>query len=131
MIIMQNPNCVEHRTLYTRRKQMGRPINKHKLQHIVASYKLGEVAGTAAILKQTGTKKFRLVGVDGVFTLVPVAAADLQSGQMSISALDAAGNTLYAAKLTQHRITDAEGAVHAWSLAAPMGNVVQLANDVI
>ncbi len=95
------------------------------------------------IVKQTGSKKYKVTTADGTAICTLVTTADLSANQMTISATDSNGNTYFVRKLTQHRavlvrnVDDggdsdwlyATGASAPWGFAAASGNTVQIDNQ--
>lgn len=100
----------------------------------------GTEVTTGDVVKQTGSRKYKVTTADGTAICKLVTTADLNANEMSITATDSNSNTYFVRKLTQHRAVlvqiaggsnylYATGASAPWSFAAASGNVVQIANQ--
>ena len=100
----------------------------------------GSEVTTGDIVKQTGSRKYKVTTGDGTAICKLVTTADLNANEMSITATDSNSNTYFVQKLTQHRAVlvqiaggsnylYATGASAPWGFAAASGNVVQIANQ--
>jgi hypothetical protein len=106
---------------------MGRPINKKYFgpptaagNEIKVRFYDGSTAKPGWIIKQLGTKKFRVT--DGVTIkdckLVTEDAAQINAeGEMSITVKNDAGNAVQVAKITAHLIVDENGQTIPWGFA--------------
>jgi hypothetical protein len=88
---------------------MGRPINKHKLSHLLAYTPNGE----RRVNKQKGSKKFELS--DGnTYWLVPKAQGDLQEGEMAFYARLSNNDVVQVTKISSKKLTASNGNTYAW-----------------
>ena len=116
----------QRRPRTSRRKQMGRPLNKRyfgpptpggneiKVQ-FYDSANTNSVNGW--IVKQLGSKKFRVT--DGTVTedcvLVDKASAALAAGEMTITVLDDGGTPRQVTKISGRKVTADDGNTYPWT----------------
>jgi hypothetical protein len=74
----------------------------------VSAYVTGGSAKAGDIVRQTGSRRYRVTTADGTENLVLVAAAPA-AGEMTMTAEDSAGGTYYVTKLTAHRAVIVKG----------------------
>lgn len=113
-----NPVGLERQT---RRKQMGRPINKRFFgananNNIRVRFHNGSASVDGAIVSQRGSKEFKCIDASGntaVCKLVNKADGSLASGEMSIKAKADDGTLGYVIKISARKLTavDSSGAV--------------------
>lgn len=100
----------------------------------------GTEVTTGDIIKQVGNHRFRVRTVDGTAVCTLVASAALNDNEMSIIAIDSAGETYFVTKITGRRaqLTQSSGGVGSlyatgttapWKFDAPAGIYVQIANQ--
>lgn len=74
----------------------------------VSAFVTGGSAKTGDIIRQTGSRRYRVATADGTENLKLVAAAPA-AGEMTMTAEDSAGGTYYVTKLTAHRAVIVKG----------------------
>jgi len=92
---------------------MGRPLNKNKLEKIVAIYNNGTELNGARILKQKGSKRF-LLDDGNVYTMTGADDNDLNAGEMALHAHLSDGSVTTVAKITSKKATLRNGSVVSW-----------------
>lgn len=101
----------------------------------ISAYVTGGSAKAGDIVRQTGSRRYRVTTADGTETLKLVAAAPA-AGEMTMTAEDSAGGTYYVTKLTAHRAvivkgdrtgtqftTGADGISVPWTFESPTASV--------
>ena len=90
---------------------MGRPLNKHKIDHLIAF--TGN--GSYRVSKQKSSKKF-LLDDGNVYTLVTDTTPG--AGEMYLRAYLPDGNTIAVAKISNRKLTGSDGNTYAWISSA-------------
>jgi hypothetical protein len=90
---------------------MGRPLNKHKIEHLAAY----TANGTYQVTKQKSSKKFLLDNGD-VYTLV--ANDTPGAGEMYLKAYLPDSTVITVAKISNRKLTGSDGNTYAWISSA-------------
>ena len=87
---------------------MGRPLKSTTLAGIQCEAQIGSGGSeltTGTIIKQAGTRRYKVTTTDGTAVCKLVQTADLSANQMSIIATDSTNATYFVSKLTGNRAT--------------------------
>ena len=92
---------------------MGRPVNKNKLENIVAIYNNGEGLNGSRIVKQKGSKRFLLE--DGnIYTMTGDGDGDPNAGEMALHAHLPNESVTSVSKITSKKVTLRDGTTAGW-----------------
>jgi hypothetical protein len=90
---------------------MGRPLNKHKIEHLLARINSDELR----VIKQKSSKKF-LLNDGNIYSLVPNDTPG--DGEMYLLAYLPDNSTITVAKISNRKLTGSDGNTYAWISSA-------------